>query len=172
MGQDENVIKTTTTKGTGGNKRNRTAVQAMMSNPTTLDAMNQVRREIDNMTVICGQSNRTNGQFKYNPSIVSSTNIAQVQSVAELINMVAFVFRKEADYNEAGLRLGMTTTPVFKWSGYTAKDWEHDIKKYITILQNNGRLAKLQSIEQGLTDLLSQGDKLSILMGQLAELKA
>jgi hypothetical protein len=163
------VLTVKTTKNSKGNK-NRTAVMAMMSNPTTLDIMNQVRAEIGNMTDICGQSNRTNGQFKYNPSLLSGTNLAQVQSVAELLNIAAFVFRKETDYNEAGLRMGFTTTPVFKWCGYTAKDWEYDIKKYITILQNNGKLAKLQNVEKGLTDLLSQGDKLNMLAAQLAEI--
>ena len=152
------------------NSRNKVVARALVKNSDAATLMNKVRAEISGMNEYLNIPNRTNGSFKYAPNSTNLINIHTQTSLAELLNVNAFLWGKERDYVQASSALGLTKFPVFTWCGYDLKSWQHDLKKRIAMIENESRYTELRKIEAELTTLLSQDDKLAILTEKLSKL--
>lgn len=83
-----------------------------------------------------------------------SINIHVCASVQHLVQMVAFLRRQEADYNEAAKELGVDSKP-FEWDGYPVNEWIEDIKTRVNKLQIEKKKQQLKTLEDRLDKIVS-----------------
>lgn len=88
-------------------------------------------------------------------------------SISELIKMFSSVQARETAYDNAQTLLAIDSAPVFKVDGGTAKEFEHDIKLRIAIIQNKERLDELTAIKDEYTQLMDKEDRKALLDARL-----
>lgn len=95
----------------------------------------------------------TNMQFKYyigGPSI----NLHTVSDCNILVAMMSVILREKYYFFKAQEALEAHDT-VFKWEGFTADDWMHDLKMKMDIINYQLRKAEYEQIEKRLLALES-----------------
>lgn len=137
------------------------------TNSKALEALNMVRERIKAIKIISEAPPRTNGLFKYNPSMSHATKISDCITVSELLHILGFITEKELMYNKAAELCQLKEYPVFTWGGYTAKDWVHDIRVRIAIINQQDNLSQLETYERELSGFLSTEDKLGMLLAKI-----
>lgn len=140
------------------------------TNTKALDALEMVRERIRAIKVISDAPPRTNGMFKYNPTVQNAIIVGTVTNVAELLHILGFVLEKENMYNAAADKCVMKEYPAFTWCGYSAADWTHDIRVRVAIINHHNNLSQLETAERELSGFLSQDDKLTMLLSKLGNL--
>ena len=125
----------------------------------------QIEAAITSLEKSKGESYKTSGAFRYNPTnSYSSVDIHSTTNVGEMIHAWAFIKNKSAQYDDAAADLGITEYPVFKWCGYTPDAWKHDIALRFTIIRYSDRLDKLKDARNRITPFLPQENKIKQLL--------
>ena len=109
----------------------------------------------------------TNGSFWYDEDTPKRIMIQTVSDLSTLVSIVAFLNIKETSYAEAAVELGVATD--FKWLGFSAEDWRHDIRTRINKIQISKKKAELEILETRLNGLISPELKAEL---ELAEIEA
>jgi len=131
--------------------------------------LDQVTKTIANIKGGSGEIENTKG--------VSFGEYGEIRSISSLENLIrahsALSNRRDL-YTVSGKLLagkGMKFPP-FKIDGHTFDQWEKDIKaQYITVAQKD-KLAALEKMQKALSERLSEEQKLSNTMGEMADLMA
>lgn len=156
---------TDTTK-TGGSRSRKpqTGVSKHTEQPVMV-ALAKVNNKLQMLSVIFGAAFRTHGETK-----LSNINLHKAVNVAMLISILGQLRSKERDYNEAGDALKLPTFPVFMWEGYTLEAWQHDVQLRISQITQAESEAQLKELQKELTTLMTNEDKLAILMAKIEKL--
>lgn len=118
---------------------------------TLLEVVQQKRAEIQSAE---NPVRKTNMTFKFDPLSTQSISLNVEQKVSVLINILAFLLSREAEFNRAAQMLGVSGE-TFKWCGFTLEDWHHDIQARVTKLDIKQRKAELAELEERLSKLIS-----------------
>lgn len=142
-------------------------VQAMAvnTNQHLMQGLAMVDEKLKTLSVIFGASFRTHGESK-----LSSINLHKCIHVALLVSVLGQLQTKEAEYNRAGTSLKLASFPAFMWEGYTLEAWQHDIALRINQINQAENEKDLKEVKAELTTLMSNEDKLGLLLTKLQKL--
>lgn len=138
---------------------------ALNTNQVLLTAMDTVNTKLKTLSVIFGASFRTHGESK-----LSSINLHKAVNIAMLISVMGQIQTKEAEYTKAAETLKATTFPVFMWEGYTLEAWQHDISLRLQQIQQAENEALLKEAQRELSTLMTNEDKLSLVLAKIANI--
>lgn len=135
---------------------------ALNTNQHLMQGLDIVNNKLKTLGVIFGASFRTHGESK-----LSNINLHKATNVALLVSILGQLQTKESEYNKAGESLKLATFPVFMWEGYTLESWQHDVALRISQITQAESEKELKEIQRELTTLMTNEDKLGILLGKL-----
>ena len=159
-----NTDKTTTGSKTATGKTKETGV-ALNTNQVLMKGLEVVNTKLKTLSFIFGATFRTHGESK-----LGSINLHKAVNVAMLVSILGQLLAKERDYNAAGALLNLKTFPVFSWEGYPLDAWQHDIALRISQITQSENEKELKEIQADLTTLMTNEDKLSIIMQRLQKM--
>jgi hypothetical protein len=119
----------------------------------TLDLIKEVKKRKDEIANAEKPNWKTNCSFSYDGSS-KTTNIHVESNVSNLVSIVAFLMRKQEDY-DAAVKLLSVEAPEFKWNGFSVGDWTEDIKTRIDKIQIVAKRQKLEALESRLNKIIS-----------------
>jgi len=128
--------------------------------PAALEAVNKQIKAIKGST----EENRTNGHLD------GFGDIFKEKNANNLIKAYSSVNGREKAFKEAAKEMGIDPIPEFKINGSSAKAWKDDLKKAYNMATAAAKLKKLEKVKAELEKHLSEEDKLSALMGNLADI--
>jgi 5'-3' exonuclease len=134
---------------------------ALSANQHLMQGLDVVNNKLKTLGVIFGASFRTHGDTQL------AINVHKVINVALLVSILGQLQTKESEYNKAGESLKLASFPVFMWEGYTLEAWKHDIALRISQITQAKSEKELKDIQQELTTLMSNEDKLGLLLAKL-----
>jgi hypothetical protein len=113
---------------------------------------------------------KTNGLFRYNPSLnANGVKIQTENRIHVLLSVLGFILSKAEEYNNAAKTIELKEYPLFKWLDYTAAEWTHDIKLRIAFINHKDELAALSEAESTLADLLTKDERTDRKLNELAK---
>jgi hypothetical protein len=107
--------------------------------------------------------------FKAGENLVGFGNIRTETNVKSLIKAWSSIKGRSKAYDDAAPELGLDNYPVFDVDGYSPEAWKHDIMLRIAILNHKETYDKLNSFKSQMSAFLSEEDRKSILMKEMAE---
>lgn len=132
----------------------------------------QIEDAIKALDAINAEQYKTSGCFRYNPTnSYSSVDLSTVTNQAELINVYSFIKVKKQQYEEAAEEIGLSEYPLFKWCGYTAEDWLHDVKLRFKLIKYDGRLAELKAAKNKIQPYLPKDTIIGQLLLEMPEME-
>jgi hypothetical protein len=109
----------------------------------------EIERKIAELEALSTFEYKTNGKFYYNPkNQYTCYDIHRMMDDAELIHIYSFITNKSKDYTNAGAEIGLQEFPFFKWGGYPAEYWQHDIKLRFALKVRDTELQRLQAMQR------------------------
>jgi hypothetical protein len=97
---------------------------------------------------------KTNCSFRFAEN-TTPINLHVESDIATLIHIAGVVATQAEMYNEAAVAMGVEDPPRFKWMGFSASDWVHDIKARLDKIQIKSKKDKLQKLEDRLNKIVS-----------------
>lgn len=87
--------------------------------------------------------------------------------ISVLIQMHSSVVNKSEFYLKSQTRLNVETAPTLKIMGYTAEEWEADIKLRIRVMEYKDRIEELKGYQKEIEALMSNEDRRKLLIDRL-----
>lgn len=134
-------------------------------------ALESINVKINTMKKISETSYKTHGDFRFNPNYTynDAVNIFKITKIEVLLNIYAYLAPKQEEYDKAAKDCGLVTYPLFEWIGCPVKDWLHDLKLRITVLNQHRVLKHLESKRKELEGFLEKDDRLDMLLESLED---
>ncbi len=110
------------------------------------------KAEIESLDKPNYQTNRSFPMVEGNNS--SAVNLATVRDVGLLVKCLGVVVLNQEACEKAAAQLDIAP-PLFKWGGYTAEEWAHDIRVMVAKLQINEKKSKLATLEARANSIIS-----------------
>ena len=143
-------------------KKSTLAVAIKDTNPNLAKAFEVLGEKMKGVKKIQESVFKTEGRLSgFNKSVQEETDISN------LVKMAGVIVAREQQYEAGAKALGLQTYPVFKAEKYSVNAWIEDIKLRIDIIENKDKLEKLKSLEDSIKSMMSNQDKLAIILADL-----
>lgn len=126
-----------------------------MSDDKTLELIKLIEEQKKEIAKIERPVRKTNGSF-IRFAGCPPININVEQDIAVLIDVAAFLFAVQSNYDNVAQNLiKIDNPPEYKHQGFTLSDWIHDIDMRIKKLQINSKKDRLEKLEARLNNIIS-----------------
>lgn len=140
------------------------------TNTTILkEKYDKIINRLSQMHEITVSACKTGGMFTYSPNSpnAAKVDITKATDLAGLLMITGFIIKKREEYDSAIKALELKTAPIFKWLGYAAEDWLHDLKVRVAILTQDEERKLLEGYQAELSKYFSDDDRFDQLMAKL-----
>lgn len=131
-------------------------------------ALTEINEKLSNLQVISTTPFKTNGKFKWNPNAGGGEiDILTCTKMEDLIAIHQTLKMRAEGYDKSASDLGIAQYPVFKWCGHTWKDWEHDLKLRVAVVNQHQIETRLKEAKEKLSRFLTEEDQLNNVLTEL-----
>lgn len=110
---------------------------------------------------------KTNCSFGFERDSSNRRNIQTINSIDELVNILAFLIKEEGAHAEACKKLEVEST--FTWMNFTVDEWAEDIKTRISKIEIVKKKERLEKYETILNKNLSQESRVALELEEIAK---
>jgi len=141
----------------------RTALAVQDGN--VFEYLEKVQKKLKEVKQITDTPYKTPGRFTGSNGV--TLDIKSEMNVDELVRGFSSIQARIKALDEGYETLGFTSHKLSQVDGGSLADWTADIKLRINIINNQEKLNKLSKIKDGLTSLMDNSQKASLLMSEL-----
>ena len=144
-----------------------------MSDDKTDKMVLELLRKVEEKKRQIGNAERpsweTNCSFRYDPNSNAHINIQVVRELETLVEIHAFLNRKEVDFEFSANTLKLDKEVSFKWLGFTFGQWIRDIETRIGGLLIKAKKDELAKLEERVNSLVSPEQRRAIELEKLVK---